>query len=173
MKPPLALLTSTQIDTPIGPMMAIANETALCLLAFVARRHYEKHLQSLAINTSSRIKPGMTPVLSSIQNELALYFEGRLKQFKTPLALMGSVFQQQVWQALCQIPWGETRSYLALAKVLKKPTACRAVAQANAANKLAIVIPCHRVINANGALGGYAGGIDRKQWLLDLEKEPG
>ena len=84
--------------------------------------------------------------------------------------LLGSPFQKQVWEELKKIPSGETRAYLAIAKAVGRPTACRAVANANGANQLAIIIPCHRVINTNGELGGYGGGIARKQWLLDLEK---
>jgi len=104
---------------------------------------------------------------------LTAYFDGKLKEFQTPLFLLGSPFQKQVWEALNKIPFGETSSYLDIAKRIGRPAACRAVAQANGANQLAIIIPCHRVINHNGELGGYGGGITRKEWLLNLENTAG
>ena len=111
----------------------------------------------------------MTEVLRSIESELKAYFEGTLKKFTTPLFLLGSSFQQRVWKELLKIPYGTTRSYAAQAASMGEPKAIRAVANANGANQLAIVIPCHRIINTNGALGGYGGGIARKEWLLKHE----
>ena len=99
------------------------------------------------------------------------YFEGKRQDFKTPLFLLGSPFQKRVWEELMKISPGKTRSYAEIAMAIGKPTAYRAVANANGANQLAIVIPCHRVINSNGELGGYGGGIARKKWLIDLEKQ--
>jgi AraC family transcriptional regulator of adaptative response/methylated-DNA-[protein]-cysteine methyltransferase len=99
------------------------------------------------------------------------YFAGKLKQFKTPIFWSGSVFQKIVWDALVRIPYGETRSYADVAASLGKPSAFRAVANANGANPLAIVVPCHRVINTDGGLGGYGGGLARKKWLIDHEKQ--
>jgi AraC family transcriptional regulator of adaptative response/methylated-DNA-[protein]-cysteine methyltransferase len=98
-----------------------------------------------------------------------LYFQGKLKEFKTPIALNGTPFQKQVWEELLKIPYGQTISYKDLAIAVGNPRGCRAVAQANGANNLAVIIPCHRVINHNGRIGGYGGGLDRKKWLLDLE----
>ena len=100
-----------------------------------------------------------------------LYFDGKLTEFKTPLFFLGSPFQQQVWETLQKIPSGETRSYLEIAKAIEKPLACRAVARANGANQLAIVVPCHRVINTNGDWGGYGGGLARKKWLKKKKKQ--
>jgi AraC family transcriptional regulator of adaptative response/methylated-DNA-[protein]-cysteine methyltransferase len=100
---------------------------------------------------------------------LGIYFSGVNHEFITPLALLGSPFQVQVWEELIRIPKGETRSYAQLASAIGRPSAYRAVARANGANQIAIVIPCHRVINSSGELGGYGGGIKRKQWLLDHE----
>ncbi len=130
----------------------------------------ERQIERLKQQTKSAIIPGSTKPLQLIENELKKYFDGKLTQFKTPLHLLGSPFQNKVWNALLKIPHGETRSYLDIAKSIKKPTAFRAVALANGANKMSIVIPCHRVINNNGNLGGYGGGISRKEWLINHEK---
>ncbi|MDI9819334.1 MULTISPECIES: bifunctional transcriptional activator/DNA repair enzyme AdaA [unclassified Legionella] len=163
------ILRAAWIDTALGPMIAIADDERLYLLEFVMRRGLEREVERLR-SRGFAIIPGYTAPLTSIEVELKAYFEGRLKAFKTPYRLFGSPFQQQVWQALCQIPYGETRSYLDIAKFIGKQSAFRAVAQANGANQLAIIIPCHRVINENGQLGGYGGGIARKEWLINLEK---
>lgn len=164
------ILKAAWLDTKLGSMIAIADESALYLLEFVDRRGLEREIDRLRIKTKSAIVPGSTPIIVSIERELQHYFEGELMQFKTPLLLLGSAFQKQVWQSLQNIPPGETRSYLDIAKALKMPTAFRAVANANGANQIAIVIPCHRVINSNGELGGYGGGIARKKWLIIHEK---
>ncbi|MDP1836105.1 MAG: trifunctional transcriptional activator/DNA repair protein Ada/methylated-DNA--[protein]-cysteine S-methyltransferase [Chlamydiales bacterium] len=164
------VLKASWLDTPLGPMLAIADEQALYLLEFVDRRGLEREVERLRLKTKSAIIPGSTRPIESIKNELKLYFDGTLAEFKTPLALLGSPFQKQVWDLLQKIPPGETRSYSELAVTLGRPTAFRAVAQANGANQLAIIIPCHRVINANGNLCGYAGGLACKQWLLNHEK---
>lgn len=165
-----SLLKATWLDTPLGPMIAIADEDALYLLEFVDRRGLEREIERLRQRTKSAIIPGHTQPISSIEKELGLYFAGKLTTFSTPLFFLGSPFQKQVWEALKQIPYGQTRSYTDIAKAIGKPTAFRAVAAANGANQIAIVIPCHRVVNTNGDLGGYGGGITRKQWLINHEK---
>ncbi|WP_314584709.1 trifunctional transcriptional activator/DNA repair protein Ada/methylated-DNA--[protein]-cysteine S-methyltransferase [Paenibacillus terrigena] len=164
------VLRATWIDTKLGPMVAIADEHALYLLEFVDRRGLEREVERLRLRTKSAIIPGTTKPIQSIEQELTQYFDGKLKAFKTPLHLLGSPFQKSVWDQLVRIPPGETRSYSDIAVTLDRPTAFRAVAQANGANQLAIVIPCHRVINSNGDLGGYGGGLSRKDWLLQHEK---
>jgi AraC family transcriptional regulator of adaptative response/methylated-DNA-[protein]-cysteine methyltransferase len=164
------VLKAAWIDTVLGPMLAIADEQGLYLLEFVDRRGLEKEVERLRKKTNSAIIPGHTNPISLIENELKKYFEGSLKVFKTPLLFMGSPFQKQVWEELQKIPPGETQSYSEIAIALKRPTAFRAVAQANGANQLAIVVPCHRVINTNGEVGGYGGGLTRKKWLLNHEK---
>jgi AraC family transcriptional regulator, regulatory protein of adaptative response / methylated-DNA-[protein]-cysteine methyltransferase len=164
------ILKATWLDTPLGPMIAIANEEVLYLLEFVDRRGLEREIERLRRKTQSSIIPGSTQPLNSIENELKQYFDGKLKEFKTPLHLLGSPFQKQVWAELLKISHGETRSYSDIAMAIKKPTAFRAVANANGANQFAIIIPCHRVINANGELGGYGGGLARKKWLINHEK---
>jgi len=165
------VLKASWIDTRLGPMMAVADEKALYLLEFVDRRGLEREVERLRKRTKSAIVPGVTEPIRSIERELAQYFEGTLTVFLTPLFWLGTPFQKSVWEQLIAIPPGETRSYQDIANALGKPTACRAVAQANGANQLAIVIPCHRVINASGELGGYGGGLTRKNWLLTHEKQ--
>lgn len=169
-QPIMISLFASSIETPLGPMLAISDEKGLYLLEFFERRHLERGLEKLQIKTKSAIIPGCTSPLQSIEQELKEYFEGQLREFKTPLHILGTPFQQQVWQTLMNIPYGETKSYGEQATDLGKPSAARAVANANSANQHAIVIPCHRIIQSNGALGGYAGGIYRKQWLLHHEK---
>lgn len=165
------VLKASWLDTKLGPMLAIADEYELYLLEFVERRGLEREIEKLRLKTKAAIVPGITKPITSIKAELKAYFAGSLREFKTPLHLLGSPFQKQVWQELLRIPYGETRSYLAQASAIGKKTACRAVANANGANQLAIVIPCHRIINSNGQIGGYGGGVARKQWLLDLEQD--
>jgi len=163
-------LKATWLDTPLGPMLAIANEEALYLLEFVDRRGLEREIERLRIRTKSVIVPGKTLIIDSIESELKEYFQGSLIQFKTPISLLGSPFQKTVWQALIEIPCGQTCSYAEIARDIGMEKSFRAVANANGANQIAIIIPCHRVINTNGDLGGYGGGISRKSWLLNHEK---
>lgn len=164
------ILSSTFIETPQGRMLAIADEKVLYLLEFDGRRELEKQIKRLKEKTGAEIIPGTTPPLKLIENELKQYFKGTLTTFKTPITFLGTPFQKQVWEQLKKIPHGKTKSYLDIAVAVGKPTAYRAVAQVNANNRLAVIVPCHRVINASGALGGYAGGLSRKQCLLDLEQ---
>ncbi|MDP3559668.1 MAG: methylated-DNA--[protein]-cysteine S-methyltransferase [Legionellaceae bacterium] len=163
------ILTASYLDTPLGTMIAIANEANLYLLEFIERQNLEGSIERLRKKTKSAILPGSTPALLSIQNEIHDYFKGTLTNFKTPVSFWGTPFQIQVWEALKQIPYGETRSYSEVSQSIKKPSAFRALANANGANQLAIIVPCHRVIHNNGNLGGYAGGFSRKQWLIGHE----
>ncbi len=165
------LLKATWLDSPLGPMLAIADEEKLFLLEFVERRGLEKEIERLRKRMKIAIVPGVTEPLRSIERELKKYFEGKLKKFETPLFLLGSDFQKRVWKELIKIRYGATRIYAAQAAAMGIPEATRAVANANGANQLAIVIPCHRIINSNGALGGYGGGLARKEWLLQHEKK--
>lgn len=164
------ILKASWIDTPLGPMLAIANDDALFLLEFKDRRGLEREIERLATKTKSVIIPGVSKPIHSIEKELKQYFAGNLSSFKTPLFFVGTLFQKRVWDELRRIPLGETCSYSDIATALGKPTAYRAVALANGSNQIAIVIPCHRVIKADGDLCGYAGGLTRKKWLLDHEK---
>lgn len=165
------ILYATWIDSPLGPMLAIADEEKLFLLEFVERRGLEREIECLRKKMKVAIIPGMTKPLYLIEQELKKYFEGSLKKFETPIFLLGSDFQKEVWQALLKIPYGTTKSYAEQAAAMSIPKATRAVANANGANQLAIVIPCHRIINSNGALGGYGGGVARKEWLLQHERD--
>lgn len=164
------ILKATWLDTKLGPMIAIADEQGLYLLEFVDRRGLENEVKRLRNKLKAAIIPGETKIIEQITYEMTNYFDGKEIVFRTPIHLMGSSFQKSVWEKLQQIPPGETRSYLEIAKSINAPTACRAVARANGTNPLAIIVPCHRVINANGELGGYGGGVARKQWLLEHEK---
>lgn len=166
-----AVLKAAWLDTRLGAMIAIADEHALYLLEFVDRRGLEREVERLRIKTRSAIIPGRTPPIDQIENELKRYFNGGLSSFTTPVKFLGTPFQQHVWQTLLTIPYGETRAYLHVAESINHRDAVRAVAGANGANQLAIIIPCHRVINNNGGLGGYGGGIGRKQWLLQHEEK--
>lgn len=164
-----SILKCAWIDTKLGPMIAVSDDEGLYLLEFVDRRGLEREIERLRIKTKSIIIPGNTHPIQSIVRELKSYFDGLLNEFKTPFHLLGSPFQKRVWEELMHIPYGETRTYAEQSTAIGKSTAYRAVANANGANQLAIIIPCHRVINSNGDLGGYGGGITRKQWLLDHE----
>ena len=163
-------LFAAWLDTPLGPMTAIGDEQALYLLEYVDRPGLERQVERLRARTKAGIVPGRTGPIARIEAELAAYFGGRLPQFQTPLARLGSPFQHAVWEALLAIPPGTTCSYAELARAIGKPQAVRAAAQANGANQLAIIVPCHRVISADGGLGGYGGGVARKRWLLEHER---
>lgn len=167
------VLTFAWLDTALGPMLVIADEKQLYLLEFIERRGLKKEIQQLRDELLAAIIPGKTKPIDSIEQELNLYFQGKLKRFKTPFILIGSDFQKSVWKALCDIPCGQTKSYAEQAQLINKPTAYRAVANANGMNQLAIIVPCHRIIRRCGEIGGYGGGIARKQWLLEHEKKYG
>lgn len=168
--PTRKVLKESWIDTHLGTMLAVSDERALYFLEFIDRKNLESELEQLSKIEQAVIVPGKTEAITSIQGELTEYFRGTLKTFKTPILPWGSNFQKRVWEELCKIPYGQTRSYSEIAKAAGHPKATRAAANANGANRIAIVIPCHRVINSNGKLGGYNGGVARKQWLLNLEK---
>lgn len=158
------------MDTPLGPMLAISDQKQLYLLEFVDNCKLDYKLERLKAKTHSSITLGVTKTISSIKNELKSYFDGNLQEFKTPIAFIGTNFQNLTWKALVNVPYGNTKSYADLASSIDKPLAYRAVANANGTNQIAIVIPCHRIINSDGNLGGYAGGIERKKWLINHEQ---
>lgn len=163
------ILKKAQINTILGPMIAIADEKSLYLLEFVSRKGLETEIAQLHARGFA-IVSGSTLPIQSIETELCDYFNGKLSRFKTTYRVFGTPFQQAVWQALIQVPYGSTISYKEQAISLMRPRAHRAVANANGKNQLAIIIPCHRVIASDGTLGGYGGGIDVKRWLLAHEK---
>jgi AraC family transcriptional regulator, regulatory protein of adaptative response / methylated-DNA-[protein]-cysteine methyltransferase len=160
----------TRLLTPLGPMIAGATDDGLCLLEFSDRRMLETQLQRLAKLLPGPLAPGRHPMLERIEDELQHYFAGTLQDFTMPLVVPGSEFQRHAWTALRAIPYGETRSYAQQAAAIGRPEAVRAVARANGDNRIAIVIPCHRVVGADGKLTGYGGGLWRKRWLLELER---
>lgn len=157
-------------DTLLGSMIALASESKLYLLSFEDCKKLNRQIACLHNQMNADIVPGITSPIASIQKEIQAYFAGELKTFTTPVHLLGTQFQQSVWHELINISYGQTRSYAEQAQTLGKPTAARAVANANGANLLSIIVPCHRIIQKNGYLGGYAAGIARKQWLLEHEK---
>jgi len=168
-----SIITVTRIPTPLGLMLAGATDTGVCLLEFIDRRMLETQLQRLQRRLGGRVIPGTHPLFPSLAEELKRYFGGTLQQFTIPLDLQGTAFQLQVWSVLQNIPYGETRSYKQQAEAIGRPTAVRAVARANGDNRIAILIPCHRVIGSDGQLTGYGGGLWRKQYLLNLEQGKG
>jgi len=164
-----AVLHIMQLPTPLCPMAACASSRGVCLLEFTDNQSLERELQDLVKRLNAVILTGKNPHLDQLQGELQAYFAGQLKAFTVPLHTPGTEFQEAVWQSLQDIPCGETRSYKQQAIALDNPKAVRAVAAANGQNRVSIVIPCHRVIGADGSLTGYGGGLDRKKWLLDHE----
>jgi AraC family transcriptional regulator of adaptative response/methylated-DNA-[protein]-cysteine methyltransferase len=159
----------TRILTPLGPMLAGATDSGIVLLEFMDRRMLQTQLSTVSRRFGGAVTPGSNAILEQLEQELHAYFHGQLRDFTVPLETMGTPFQEEVWQALRRIPYGETRSYKAQSISIGRPEAVRAVARANGENRIAIVIPCHRVIGENGKLVGYGGGLWRKQFLLDLE----
>lgn len=157
------------IDTPLGRMISIADEIALFLLEFIDRKNMAGQLARIRRYYNRPITDGTTQISDQIRQELSAYFDGQLTAFQTPLAFAGTEFQSRVWQALTQIDYGQTQSYGEVARAVGSEKAVRAVASSNARNALAIIVPCHRVIGKNGAMTGYAGGINRKDALLRLE----
>lgn len=164
------LLRAHWIETPIGPMMAIADQHSLHLLEFAERKALPAEIRKLQKFTGSGIVMGRHPPIDEIEAELKAYFAGEDVGFKTRLAGHGSPFQRRVWEALRAIPAGVSTTYGAVAAELNLPFSTRAVASANGANQIAIVIPCHRLIGADGSLTGYGGGLWRKRWLLEHER---
>jgi O-6-methylguanine DNA methyltransferase len=163
------ILKSTIIDTPLGEMLVIADEQRLYLLEFRDVIDLQANMEAISLKQQDVIYPGNTMVIAQLQDELVSYFRGDLKSFSTKICIQGSDFQVKAWQELIKISYGNTITYQQQARLLAKPNAYRAVANANACNRLAIIIPCHRVINKNGKIGGYKAGIERKAWLLAHE----
>lgn len=159
-----------RVTTPLGPMLAGTTDHKLCLLEFVDRRMLETQLQRLQKKLNCTFIPGSNAVTEQTAAELGQYFEGNRKSFDVPLELKGTEFQQKVWRQLQNIPHGKTRSYKEQAQAIGDERAVRAVARANGDNRIAIIVPCHRVIGSNGTLTGYGGGLWRKKYLLELEQ---
>ena len=152
-------------------MLAVADDEGLRLLEFGDRRALERELPILRQRLGKSVVPGDHPNLTATRKQLADYFAGKNLEFEIPLAPVGSEFQLRAWEVLRSIPVGQTRSYSWMAEQLGDPGARRAVGRANGMNMMAIIIPCHRVIRADGTLCGYGGGLWRKKWLLEHERK--
>jgi AraC family transcriptional regulator of adaptative response/methylated-DNA-[protein]-cysteine methyltransferase len=163
-------LFAERIETPLGAMLAIADDDGLRLLEFVDRRAMERELSILRQRLRTNVVPGEHRYLDLIRTQLADYFSGKNLEFDVPAAPVGSPFQLRAWELLRSILPGQTRSYSWMAKQLGDVDMRRAVGRANGENMMCIVIPCHRVIRADGTLCGYGGGLWRKKWLLDHER---
>lgn len=160
----------TRTSTPLGPMVIGATDEAVCLLEFADRPMLETQLQRVTRRLDAVPVPGETGATRALAEELDAYFRGRLRRFGVPLLPCGTPFQEAVWAELRTIPYGVTRSYGEQARRMGRPRAVRAVARANGDNRLAVVVPCHRVVGADGRLTGYGGGLWRKRRLLELER---
>lgn len=160
-----------RFSTKIGPMYACATDKGLCLLDFTDRRMLETEFRDLCKRLNGVILPGQNKYLDMAQKQVAEYLSGKRNYFDIDLDMVGTDFQKQVWQTLLTIPYGKTWSYKQEAETMGRASAVRAVANANGCNKIGLIIPCHRVIASDGSLAGYGGGLEKKQFLIDLEKE--
>lgn len=163
------MITYREFTSPLGPMIGGATDRGICFLEWHDRGGVETILNRVGKRYKCELTEGNNAHLDSLENELTQYFKSDLKQFRTPMDVKGTAFQSRVWDELLSIDYGVTRSYGEMAARLDKPGAARAVGRANGSNYLSIVIPCHRVIEANGKLRGYGGKLWRKKYLLELE----
>ena len=159
----------TRIETKLGMMVVGDHLGKLCLLEFEDRRALKTEIADLERIYGAPSRPERTDFHGDVEKQLKEYFDGHRKSFELELDTPGSDFQRKVWMGLISIPYGETRSYRDQAEAIGRPEAVRAVARANGQNRISIVIPCHRVIGADGSLTGYGGGLPRKRALLDIE----
>jgi AraC family transcriptional regulator of adaptative response/methylated-DNA-[protein]-cysteine methyltransferase len=159
-----------RISTPLGSMIMGVHDNGLCLLEFAERRMLDTQLKRLRQRMGRVFLPGDHPLMKQVKQELDAYFEGSLRQFTVPLQAPGTEFQETVWTALREIPYGAMRSYADVAGKIGHAGAERAVGRANGDNRIAIIIPCHRVVGSDGELTGYGGGLWRKEYLLAMEQ---
>jgi len=164
-----ALLVN-RILTPLGPMVVAASGEHLWLLEFADRRMLETQFARLSARLHCRFSPGENAIIEQAHRQMSEYFAGARQHFTLPLRMPGTEFQEAVWRSLITIPYGDTRSYDQLARAVRRAGASRAVGRANGDNRLAIIIPCHRVVRSDGSLSGYGGGVRRKEWLLSHER---
>lgn len=164
-------LIATWMDTPLGAMLAVAGDAGVYLLGFSEEGALENAVVRLRKRFHAVIVAGEHSHLATLRRELDEYFAGQRQHFSVPMVIAGTPFQERAWQFLRTIPYGMTRSYADMARAIGATKAVRAVGQANGRNTLPILLPCHRVIGANGALTGYGGGMARKQWLLTHEQK--
>ena len=165
------MITAKLIESPLGAIIPGYSDKGLVFLEFSSPEKASSDLEILSRKLKCAIEIGEHPKLSDLENQLKEYFAGKRQTFDLDFDFHGTDFQKSVWNILLKIPYGETISYQKQAQMLNNEKAIRAVAAANGANNLAIVVPCHRVIGKNGKLTGYAGGIEKKQFLLELESK--
>ncbi len=165
------IILINRLTTPLGPMLICSSEKGICLLEFTDRKIIEREFRDLQKILDSKILIGENEHIKQTKKELKEYFNRKRKKFDVQLHTPGTEFQNKVWDVLTKIPFGTTATYQSLAIKLNKPTAARAVARANGYNRISIIVPCHRIIGKNGNLTGYSGGIARKKWLIEFEKE--
>jgi AraC family transcriptional regulator, regulatory protein of adaptative response / methylated-DNA-[protein]-cysteine methyltransferase len=165
------MITTTKIETELGILIAGAVNEGICLLEFSDRRMLKAEYRDLAKYFNTSIEEGDNKHFTILLTQLKEYFNGTREDFSLPLVTPGTEFQQLVWKELIKIPYGTTRTYFDQSVALGKPGSIRAVANANGMNRIAIIIPCHRVIGSDGSLTGYGGGLERKKWLIDHEKK--
>lgn len=156
-------LVETLFPSPVGALTLVASDAGLAAILW-------EDDDPARVRLAEREQHPDHPMLMQAAQQLTAYFAGHLRQFTVPLDFHGTDFQRQVWAALCAIPYGETRSYGDIARTIGHPTASRAVGAANGRNPISIIAPCHRVVGTNGALTGFAGGVEIKRWLLDFEQ---
>jgi AraC family transcriptional regulator of adaptative response/methylated-DNA-[protein]-cysteine methyltransferase len=164
------MIRTVKIESPLGELIAGATDEGVCLLEFNEGKRPVSEKEDLVRLLGQPLEEGMNEHLKTLIDQLDQYLNGSLREFTIRLVTPGTDFQKAVWNKLLEIPYGTTRSYQEQANELNKPASVRAVANANGMNRIAIVIPCHRVIGSNGSLTGYGGGLRRKQWLLEHEK---
>jgi O-6-methylguanine DNA methyltransferase len=165
-----SILVHTKVETPIGEMDLLATDRGICLLEFDVRTDLDEEIENIRKEFDAVLHIGENRHTLELKKQLKEYFESKRKVFSVPTVLIGTDFQKKVWTELKKIPFGTTITYKEQSEKLGDVKAIRAVAKANGSNKIAIVIPCHRVLGSDGKLTGYAGGIDRKRFLLNLER---
>ena len=165
------MIKTTTIETPIGEMAAASTREGICLIEFNDRLNLDTEFEDIAWMFNTTAEHGSNKHLRMLKKQLKEYFKGKRKEFSLSLITPGTEFQQTVWNTLRKIPYGTTISYMEQAKSINNPGAVRAVASANGSNRIAIIIPCHRVIGSDGSLIGYGGGLERKKWLIDHERK--
>jgi len=165
------IILISRLTTPLGPMFICASDSGVCLLEFVDRKMLETEFKDLQKQLHAKIIAGENRHIKKAKLEIAEYFSGKRKKFGVKIHTPGSEFQNSVWSSLRAIPYGETSTYQQQAQRINKPDAIRAVASANGSNRISIIVPCHRVIGKDGRLAGYGGGLERKRWLINHERE--
>ena len=166
---PKQWIAISRIETPIGPLLAGANEDGICLLEFTDRRMLETQIKILEKRLNAALYSGKSPYFKKLAKQINEYFSGKRTEFDIPLITPGTPFQKEVWNAITTVPFGKIRTYKQQSIQINNPKAVRAVGSANGDNRIAIIIPCHRIVGNNGALVGYGGGLWRKRFLLELE----